>query len=353
MARNQGPFIPDDESTPVSRPDEERGNGAPFRRGNRRASTDVDEPDVDRFAALGEEEEDGQQFRRAPRRVPVRRAVTKKTAQRLKIILLILIAAGVVASVCLYLYSYGKHSWRFRVESGDDIQITGNQHVSRAQIMRVMGGDIGRNVFFIPLDERKQKLEEIPWVESATVMRFLPNHLRIDIRERVPVAFVQNGGHAELIDASGVFMEMPKNSSAADWEFPVITGMSDNEPLSTRAPRMKKYQKLIAELDSSGAKYSRDLDEVDVSDPDDVKISVRVNNHPISLDLGTENFLENYTVFKAHVEEWLQQYQNLKSVDLRYPGQVILNPEGGASQTAAVSAKDPPPGAAKKIRRKR
>ena len=100
MARNQGPFIPDDESTPVSRPDEERGNGAPFRRGARRASTEVDEPDVDRFAALGEEDEDGQQFRRAPRRVPVRRGtVTKKTAHRIKILIVSLIVVGSVFAI--------------------------------------------------------------------------------------------------------------------------------------------------------------------------------------------------------------------------------------------------------------
>ena len=354
MARNQGPFIPDDESKPVSRPDEERGNGAAFRRGNRRGATDIDEPDVDRFAALGEEDEDGQQFRRAPRRVPVRRGpVTKRTAQRLKIILLILIAVGVIACVWLYLYSYGKHSWRFRVESGDDIQITGNHHVSRAQIMRVMGGDIGRNVFFIPLEERKAKLEEIPWVESASVMRFLPNHLRVDIRERVPVAFVQIAGHAELIDGTGVIMEMPKGSTAANWEFPVITGMSESEPLSTRAPRMKKYLELIRDLNSTGEQNSKDVDEVDLSDPENVKIVVSVSGSPILIHLGTANYLENYKIFKTHIEEWLQQYQNLKAVDLRYSGQVVLNPDSTGAQTATVVTKEPVQGGTKKAHRRR
>lgn len=352
MARNQGPFIPDDESTPVSRPDDERGKRAPFRRGNRRISTDVDEPDVDRFAALGDDDDDGQQFRRAPRRVPVRRgAVTKKTAQRLRILLIILIAVGVIASVGVYLYSYGKHSWRFRVESGDDIQITGNQHVTRAQIMRVMGGDIGRNVFFIPLEERKRKLEEIPWVESASVMRFLPNHLRVDIRERVPVANVQIGNHGELIDANGVIMEVPKGTSESTWSFPVITGMSDSEPLSTRAARMKKYMQLMQELDSEDGRNSEDLNEVDVSDPEDVKVTVIDSG--ILIHLGNGNFLDSYKIFKTHVQEWRQQYQNLKEVDLRFSGQVILNPDSRTAQQAAVVPRDSTPGGPKKVHRRR
>lgn len=352
MARNQGPFIPDDEPTPVSRSDEERGGGAPFRRGNRRNSADAD-PDIDRFAALGEEEDDGQQFRRAPRRVPVRRGpVTKKTAQRLRVLLLILIAVGAIASVWLYLYSYGKHSWRFRVESSDDIQITGNKFVSRAQILRVMGGDIGRNVFFVPLEERKQKLEEIPWVESASVMRFLPNHLRVDIRERVPVAFVQLGSRIELIDAGGVIMNMPTGTKG-NWSFPVITGMSESEPLSTRVPRMKQYMQLIQDLDSTGARYSEDLNEVNLSDPEDVKVTVAESGSSIVIHLGSSNFLDRYKIFKTHVQEWRQQYQNLESVDLRYDRQVILNPDSGTEQSAKVSTEPSAQSAPKKVRRRR
>ena len=38
---------------------------------------------------------------------------------------------------------------------------------SRAQVMEVAGADIGRNIFFVPLDERKRQLEQIPWVEQA------------------------------------------------------------------------------------------------------------------------------------------------------------------------------------------
>ncbi len=353
MARNQGPFIPDDESMPVSRPGEERGNGAPFRRGNRRATTDVDEPDMDRFAALGEEEEEGQQFRRAPRRVPVRRGtVTKKTAQRLKVLLIALIAVGVVAAVWVSIYNYGKRSWRFRIDSSDDIQITGTKHVTRAQIMRVMGADIGRNVFFIPLADRKQKLEEIPWVESASVMRFLPNHLRVDIRERVPVAFVQLGSRVELIDAGGVIMNMPAGSQST-WSFPVITGMNENEPLSTRAPRMKKYMELVQELDSTGARYSEDLNEVDLSDPEDVKITVAESGSSIMIHLGSSNFLDRYKIFKTHVQEWRQQYQNLQSVDLRYDRQVILNPDSRTEQAAKATSEPAASSASKKTHRRR
>ena len=58
-----------------------------------------------------------------------------------------------------------------------------------------MASDIDRNIFFVPLEQRKKQLEQIPWVQSASVMRLLPNRLKIDITERTPVAFVEIGSH--------------------------------------------------------------------------------------------------------------------------------------------------------------
>ena len=102
------------------------------------------------------------------------------------------------------LYHYGEHSWRFRVDSSDDIEISGLDNVTRSQVIEVMGGDIGRNIFFIPLAERKKQLEQIPWVESASVMRFVPNRLRVEIHERTPVAFARVGSKILLMDATAL-----------------------------------------------------------------------------------------------------------------------------------------------------
>src|SRR5271169_4813706 len=213
-------------------------------------------------------------FLRGQKRVSARRSsLPKKTANRLW---WAVVAAGVVCVAGLgaaWLYHYGEHSWRFRVESSDNIEVTGTLNVTKAQIMEVMGADIGRNIFFIPLAQQKTQLEQIPWVESASVMRFVPNRLRVEIQERTPVAFARVGPRMALIDAGGALMELsPKHK----YSFPVILGMNPGEPLSTRAPRMKTYRDMVRDLDSGGARYSQDLSEVDLTDLEDVK--VRVND---------------------------------------------------------------------------
>src|SRR5690242_8936567 len=187
-------------------------------------------------------------FLRAQKRVSARRgSIPKKTASRLLWAAIAGALLCVIALVAAGLYHYGEHSWRFRVESSDDIEVTGMQNVTKAQIMEVMGADIGRNIFFIPLGQQKAQLEQIPWVESASVMRFVPNRLNVEIHERTPVAFARVGPRIFLIDAGGTLMELPQKRK---YSFPVILGMNPGEPLSTRLPRMKAYNELVRELDS-------------------------------------------------------------------------------------------------------
>ncbi len=310
MPRNNGPLIPDDPG--ISRA------AVPAR-------DDPDGPLDSRLLDLETEEEPA--FLRAQKRVSVRRGpLPRKAANRLKIALVVVAITGIAAAIALTTYRYGSQSWRFRVDSSDQLEISGISHVSRAQVLDVLGGDIGRNVFFIPLAERKKQLEEIPWVESASVMRLLPNRLRIDIRERTPFAFVQIGSKIALIDALGVVMDLPAGA-ARKYSFPVIVGMGASEPLSTRAARMKIYAQLVRDLDSGGANYAHDLSDVDLSDPEDVKVTVADPNGEVLVHLGASEYLERFKVYVAHIQEWRQQFQKVRSVDLRYDRQVIVNPD--------------------------
>src|SRR5579864_1990541 len=266
-------------------------------------------------------------FLRGQKRVSVRRgSLPRKAATGLTWGLLALVVVFVCSAGVAALYHYGEHSWRFRIDSSDDIEIAGLQNVSRYQIMEVMGGDIGRNIFFIPLAERKKQLEKIPWVESASVMRFVPNRLRIEIHERTPVAFARVGSKILLIDPVGTLMDLPA-AGKKKYSFPVILGMNPGEPTSTRAARMKIYNDLVSQLDAGGAHYSQDLSEVDLSDAEDVKVVASDPQGEVLVHLGSSNYLERYKVYVSHVREWRQQFDKLESVDLRYERQIIVNPD--------------------------
>ena len=306
---------------------------------SRASSRTFDESPLDaRMLDLEDEEESP--FLRGQKRVPVRRgALPRKAIGRIKLLLIVVLASGVIALVGVTLYRYGTQSWRFRIDSSDNIALLGNKNVTRAQVLEVMGGDIDRNIFFVPLAERKKQLEEIPWVESAAVMRLYPNRMRIELHERTPMAFVDVDSRIAFIDSQGVIMDLPPGAQTS-YSFPVIVGMSDNEPLSTRAPRMKIYAELVRELDSTGAHYSQSLSEVDLSDLDDVKATVSDPKGAVLVHLGSSNFLQRFQVYVAHVQEWRSQFSRLDSIDLRYEGQVIVNPE---TSTVTGKTSDPDP----------
>jgi cell division protein FtsQ len=314
MARKSGPTISQEDLYPLA-----------------------DEPGREDSRLLDLDVEQEPPFLRVQKRVSVRRgSLPKKTVTRLTwgaVVLAIVFVCGIGVAA---LYHYGERSWRFRVESSDDIDISGLQNVTRSQVMEVMGGDIGRNIFFVPLAQRKAQLEQIPWVESASVMRFIPNRLKVEIHERTPVAFARVGSRILLTDAGGTLMELPGRKK---YSFPVIVGMNSGEPPSTRSARMKIYNDVVSQLDAGGARYSQELSEIDLSDPDDVKVTA--NNHAgeVLVHLGSSHYLERYKIYVTHVQEWQQQFDKLESVDLRYDRQIIVNPDlQGPMKQAPLSA---------------
>jgi cell division protein FtsQ len=75
---------------------------------------------------------------------------------------------------------------------------------------------------------------------------------------------------------------------------------------------------------------------VDLSDPEDVKVLAADSNGEALVHLGSGNYLQRYKTYVTHVQQWRQQFEKLESVDLRYDGQIIVNPdlEGMARQPA-------------------
>jgi cell division protein FtsQ len=289
-----------------------------------------------RLVDLDREEESP--FLRAQKRVSVRRGpLPKKAAHRLMLALLGLALIAVASIAAGAIYRYSEQSWRFRIDTSDDIEVSGTHNVGRTQVLEIFGSDIGRNIFFIPLAQRKAQLEQIPWVESASVMRFVPNRLKVEVQERAPVAFVRVGSRIALIDAGGVVMDLPLGKRKK-YSFPVIVGASPGEPLSTRAARMKICNDLFRELDSGGARYSQDLSEVDLSDPEDVKVVANDPQGAVLVHLGSSNFLARYKVYVSHLQDWRQQFDKVESVDLRYDRQIIVNPDLRGVKEAPLSA---------------
>ncbi len=254
----------------------------------------------------------------------------------------VLLGTGVVAvfsviGISAYaLRNFLEHDARFRIAGTSNIQATGLGQVSRGEMLPIFGEDIGRNIFFVPLAERRKQLEQIPWIEHATVMRLLPDQIRISVVERKPIAFLRQGSQVGLVDANGVLLtEPPAMMAQHHYSFPVVTGIDDRDPVASRRVRMDVYQHLLSELESNGQHLSDQISEIDLSDPEDARVLMPEQGADILAHFGADHFLERYQRYKAHIAEWRQQYPKLAEVDLRYEQQVVLQMTGGTNTAPA------------------
>ncbi len=269
--------------------------------------------------------------RRGALRVGVRGAL-RSVVGRIVLSVAVLVVLGAMGVAAAAVRSYALHDPRFLLGSSDDIQIEGAEHLTRDQILSVFGADLERNIFRMSLDERKADLERLPWVEHATVMRLLPNNLRVLITERTPMAFVRQGTQIGLVDASGVLLDMAADAAGnPHYSFPVLTGLSASQPLEARAKRMQVYHDFMAALSGADGHLADSLSEVDVTDPEDVKALMASGNSDILVHFGDQQFLKRYQEFEQHLPEWKQLYPKLASADMRYEGQVVLEMQGGAA----------------------
>ncbi len=291
-------------------------------------------PDDDDSPPMKADRKGGGRFERP--RNPWWRPVS--TAGRVLLLIVVLVVLSGFADSAYFLKSYLDRDARFRIAGAGNIAVSGLTEVSRAEMMPVFGEDIGRNIFYVPLNERRRQLEQLPWVERATVMRLLPDQIRVSVVERQPVAFVRMGQQIGLVDANGVLLTMPAALMAQrHYSFPVVTGFDAHDTLASRKARMAVYQRLLAELDSNGQQLSEQISEIDLTDLADAKVLMPEQGGDILAHFGEDQFLERYQRYKAHISEWRQQYPKLAAVDLRYEQQVVLEMAAGTNVAQAAA----------------
>jgi cell division protein FtsQ len=237
----------------------------------------------------------------------------------------VLLVLGVLVATGVITRNFLIRDRHFRIPGAASIQSTGLSEVNRTEVLPVFGEDIGRNIFFVPLGQRRKELEAIPWVQQATVMRFLPNRLSVSIVERTPVAFVREGSQVELADADGVILSMPPLMMAQHhYSFPVVTGIDARDSLASRRARMAVYLRFLAELDKGSQHLTQQVSEIDLSDPEDLRATMPEQGSDILAHFGEDHFLERWQSYKSHIGEWRSRYPRLIGVDLRYNGEIPL-----------------------------
>jgi cell division protein FtsQ len=248
------------------------------------------------------------------------------------------VATGLITAAALagdFLY----HSPQVALLKPEQIELTGNRVVSRDAVLQQFVRDRGRSVLSIPLDTRRSALEELSWVETANVQRILPNRIRVEITERTPIAFLRNGTELGLIDAHGVILDRPRGE---DFQFPIVTGLSDSMSREERGRRMATYQEFLKAIDVVRAGSSDRVSEIDLSNPKDLRavmtgISSANDSQAVTIQFGAADFGGKYRLVVDNFAQWQASNGHVRNIDLQYSKQVILNTDSSGGTTVAKS----------------
>jgi cell division protein FtsQ len=211
----------------------------------------------------------------------------------------------------------------------EQIEVNGNHIVSREAVLQQFARDRGHSVLRVPLDARRSALEEISWIESATVQRILPNRIRVDLTERTPIAFLRNGTDLALIDAHGVILDRPRGE---ELQFPIVTGLSESMTREERGKRMQSYQEFMDDIDLVRSGSSDRVSEVDLANPKDLRavmtgIANPTDPQALTIHFGAADFTGKYRMVVENFAQWQASNGRVHSIDLQYAKQVVLNPD--------------------------
>jgi cell division protein FtsQ len=251
---------------------------------------------------------------------------------------LVLSFAGVAGvTVAFYGTQFLLYSPAMLLVKPDQIELNGNRIVSREAVLQQFVHDRNRSVLRVPLEARRTQLEQIPWVESASVQRILPNRLRIALTERTPVAFARNGNELALIDAHGVILDRPRGE---DLHFPIVTGVSEDLPRDQREKRMQTYEEFMKAVELVRGGSSDRVSEIDLSNPKDLRVVMTglvsaIDAQAVTIHFGSSEFTGKYKMLVDNFSQWQANAGRVQSIDLQYSRQVVVNPDASAGTTAA------------------
>jgi cell division protein FtsQ len=226
-------------------------------------------------------------------------------------------------------------------DSDGAVVVKGIRNASRSRVMAVFEHDRGHSIYAVDPEKRRMQLRLIDWVRDASVRRVWPNRLEVEIFERVPVAFIRSADGASgdfanpvkfqpmLIDDDGVTMPV---QGAFKQALPLLTGIREDSDVESRRQQVDTMRRVLRALHQ----YKSKILEVDVSRPDDIRVTCAVGGQNYALILGHEQFQQRLEVFLREHEAMRDQMDPRREYDLTNDGRILaIEPE----QTPAAAKK--------------
>lgn len=190
----------------------------------------------------------------------------------------------------------------------NEVLVSGRHETDRAALLNAVGLVRGTPILDFNVAALRARIEDLPWVRTASVRRALPDTVVVDVVERRPLALWQKDGAFHLIDHDGKVI---------------------------RDPNINRFGDLLVVVGSGAPNHAAELIEVLDSQPDlkrRVKAAAWVGDRRwnVRFDNGTDVRMPEGDTAAAWLR--LAEYErshrvlgrDVRVLDLRLPDRMIL-----------------------------
>jgi cell division septal protein FtsQ len=261
---------------------------------------------VDAFERITEEPA----FLRPPQRTRVRRSRRGFTARAA--LVLQLLGAG-LAALALVWTGYAKVMASERLKVGR-VEVRGSHFLSEGEVRELLGPAVGENILGLDIESLKARLRSSPWVAEAVVSRTLPDTLKVEIHERVPLAIAEME-RLYLMDGDGGLIAIYGPRTAA-FDLPIVRGLQGVQG-EARRDRAQRAGALMRDLGELAAEVS----EVYVEPSGDLKVVLRGLGEVLLF--GDPPYHKRLATFLSLRKELVAKVPGADYFDLRFRGRIF------------------------------
>ncbi len=264
-------------------------------------------------------------FLRPKQRTRVRRVRRGFTARA--ILVLQLAGAGLLAVAAAWT-GYAKVMASERLKVGK-VEVRGCHFLSEGEVRELLGPAVGENILGLDIDALKARLRASPWVADAVVGRTLPDTLKVEIRERVPLALAEME-RLYLMDGDGGLIDVYGPQTAA-FDLPIVRGLQGVEA-DARRGRAERAGALLRDLGDQAAEIS----EVYVEPSGDLRVVLRGPGEVLLL--GDPPYRKRFATFLSLRKDLVERAPGAEYFDLRFRGRIYARTAEPGPPVTRVSA---------------
>jgi cell division protein FtsQ len=207
----------------------------------------------------------------------------------------------------------------------DRIEVRGNEHLSRGEVLAVLTGLEGQSLLWTDLDRWRARLLSSPWVRDAALRRWLPSTVEVVVTERQPIGIGRIDGRMYLVDERGVIID-EYGLQYAEFDLPIIDGLTavpaEGGSLTDES-RAELASRVVGALKAEPA-IARRLSQIDVSDQHNA--AVILSGDPAVIQLGDDQFLARLDTYLDLASTLRERVANIDYVDLRFDDRIYVRP---------------------------